>query len=237
MNLKKTLFFSLLLFLLGFNLNAQDNRKTSKISLKTDFVSRHIWRASASGTAPTVETSLEYSSTRFTIGSWGALAFDHSYQEVDFYVKYKTTNFVFAIYDYYCPSTDFNDSKFFDFDSRKTKHTFDAQVKLKASKSFPISIMTSILLAGDDRNISNNNRYSAYIELEYSRFVAGKKISWALGLTPYKGMYYKQANIVNINMHVYDNIKIANSFEIPVKAGITLNPINEKLYFTVAFSI
>lgn len=237
MNLKQVLIFAVLLTAQITNVKAQEIKNKSEIVLKAEIVSRHLWRGSASGDAPTIETSIEYLKSNFTLGAWGALAIDHSYQEVDFYVSYKTKFLVFSIYDYYCPTYNFSESKFLDVDSKQTKHTIDAQIQLLATKKFPISILTSILVFGDDKNVNNNNRYSAYIELAYKRKIANKDFSWALGISPYKGMYYKEASVVNINMSVYDNIKISENFNIPVKAGITLNPTNEKIYFTIAFSL
>ncbi|MGZ2371229.1 hypothetical protein ACXR6G_15730 [Ancylomarina sp. YFZ004] len=236
------IFRSLLLLsmavLLTFNAQANDESKKTDVSLSVDVVSRHVWRARFSGNAPCIEPTLNFQTGKFSYGVWGSYALDETYQEVDFYVSYNTPLFEFSLYDFYCPNVDFEDSKFFDFDSDKSVHFFDAVAKYKGCEKFPISIMTSVLFYGEfDRDADKNQRYSTYVELGYSNFIGGKKVAWAMGMTPSKGYYADEMNVVNMSMTVYDQIKFSEQYSLPVRAGVSLNPVQEKLLFSLAFTL
>ncbi|MBN2596527.1 MAG: hypothetical protein JXR82_07040 [Marinifilaceae bacterium] len=210
----------------------------TRVNSSIDLVSRHLWRGFNSGTAPTIEPTLELQTGKFTVGAWGAYSFDESYQEIDLYLQYNTPLFQFSLFDFYCPAPDFSNSKFFDFDSNESVHLFDVSAKYKGCAKFPISIMTSILFYGEmDRDENNDQKYSSYIELGYSNMIGGKKFSWAMGFTLYDGMYDDKANLVNASVTMYDKIKLSDQFSLPVRGGLTLNPVTEKLFLTFAITL
>ncbi len=224
--------------LLTLGAQASEESKKTNVSLSVDVVTRHVWRARFSGNAPCIEPTLNFQTGKFSYGVWGSYALDESYQEVDFYVSYNTPLFEFSLYDFYCPNKDFKDSNFFDFDSHKSVHFFDAVAKYKGCEKFPISIMTSVLFYGEfDRNSDNEQRYSTYVELGYSKFIGGKKVAWAVGITPKKGFYADKMNVVNMGMTVYDEIKFGNQYSLPVRAGVSLNPTSERLLFSLGFTL
>jgi len=217
---------------------AENLPSKTRVNSSVDLVSRHLWRGSNSGTAPTIEPGIELQTGRFTVGAWGAYSFDESYQEIDLYLQYNTPLFQFSFYDFYCPAPDFENSKFFDFNSSESVHLFDLVAKYKGCEKFPISIMGSVLFYGEmDKDENNEQRYSSYFELGYSNFIGGKKFSWAIGLTPFEGMYDDKMNIVNASMIMYDQIKITDQFFLPVRGGLTLNPVSEKLFLTFAITL
>lgn len=210
----------------------------TKVNSSIDLVSRHLWRGFNSGTAPTIEPTLELQTGRFTVGAWGAYSFDESYQEIDLYLQYNTPLFQFSLYDFYCPAPDFENSKFFDFDSNESVHLFDLVAKYKGCAKFPVSIMGSVLFYGEmDRDENNDQRYSSYLELGYSNLISGRKFSWALGFTPFDGMYDDKINLVNASVTMYDELKLSDSFSLPVRGGLTLNPVSERLFLTFAITL
>ena len=224
--------------LLAFNLHAGNEQKKATISQSVKVVSRHVVRGFFTGNSPCIEPNLSFQTGKFTIGVWGAYAFDASYTEVDFYVQYNTPLFQFSVTSLYNPKQDFENSDFFDFESEESIHFLDAITMFKGYENFPISIMTSVMFYGEyDRYVSNNQRYSTYIEFVYSNYIGGKKVSWALGLTPRKGFYADEMNVVNMNMSVFDKIKFSEQFSLPISAGLSLNPVNERLLFNVSFTL
>ncbi|MDE5417802.1 hypothetical protein L3049_07255 [Labilibaculum sp. DW002] len=237
MKFLKSIFLIGLLLICG-GVKADELPSKTSVNTSIDLVSRHLWRGFNSGTAPTIEPTIELQTGRFTVGVWGSYALDESYQEVDFYVSYNTPLFQFSLYDFYCPNVDFENSDFFDFDSDKSVHFFDAVAKYKGCEKFPISIMTSVLFYGEfDRDANNDQRYSTYVELGYSNFIGGKKFAYALGFTPFDGMYDDKINLVNASITTYDEIKLSDSFSLPVRGGLTLNPVSERLFLTFAVTL
>lgn len=228
------------IFLIGILLScsvvkAEELPSKTSVNMNFKLVSKHLWRGNHSGTAPTIEPTIEIQNGRFTVGAWGGYAFDNSYQEVDLYVQYSTSLFQLGIYDYYCPSSDYSDSDFFDFDSDKSVHAFDFIAKFNGCEKFPISVLGSVMVYGEmDRKDNNDQRYSTYVEFGYSSKIGGRKFDYALGFTPFDGMYADEANLVNASITTYDEIKFSESFSLPVKGSLTLNPASEKLYLTFA---
>ena len=236
------IFRSLLLLsiavLLTLNAKAGDEPKKTDLSLSVDLVTRHVWRGRFSGNSPCIESTLNFQTGKFSYGAWGSYAFDETYHEVDLYVKYDTPLFQFSVYDFYCPNTDFVNSDYFDFDSDKSVHYFDAVAKYKGCEKFPVSLMASVFFYGEyDRDVDNNQRYSTYLEMGYSKFIAGKKVAWALGFTPFEGYYSDDMNVVNMNMTVYDKIKFSDSYSLPVRASLSLNPDSERVLLSLGFTI
>tara|TARA_R110001583_G_scaffold33438_4_gene112945 strand:- start:37465 stop:37647 length:183 start_codon:yes stop_codon:yes gene_type:complete len=48
-------------------------------------------------------------------------------------------------------------------------------------------------------------------------------------MTPAKGFYADELNLINIGITVYDKIKFSEQNSLPVRAGVSLNPVQEKL--------
>ena len=238
MRIFKSLLLLSIAALLTLNALAGNEPKKTDVSLSVDVVSRHVWRGRFSGNAPCIEPTLNFQTGKFSYGVWGSYALDETYQEVDFYLQYNTPLFQFSVYDFYCPNTDFENSDFFDFDSNKSVHFFDAVAKYKGCEKFPISVMASVFFYGEyDRDADNDQRYSTYLEFGYSKFIGGKKVAWALGVTPAKGFYADEMNVVNMNMTVYDKIKFSEQYALPVRAGLSLNPVSERLLLSLAFTL
>ncbi|MFA8437113.1 MAG: hypothetical protein ACEPOZ_21610 [Marinifilaceae bacterium] len=238
MKLLKTAALAGLLLAQSVGLMAQDVPSKTSLNWSIDLMSRHLWRGNNSGTAPCIEPTLELQSGKFTFGGWGAYAWDGSYEEVDLYIQYNTPLFKFSVYDFYCPNENYVDSKFMDFDSDKSVHLFDANIKYKGCEKFPVSILASVIPYGEcDKDKDGDQRYSTYFELGYSTTIANKKVSWAVGGTPFEGMYADGANIVNMNMTMYDELKITDNFKLPVRGGLTLNPYTEKLFLTFGVTL
>jgi hypothetical protein len=234
---KLVLPFVILLICLSVNELSAQNKKL-EFSSKLDLLTRHLWRGSHSGTAPTLEPTLSVKKSKFSFTAWGAYSLDESYQEVDLYVSYSTKHIEISLLDYYCPTSDFTDSKFFDYDSDLSPHMIDSSVKLKASKKFPVSILASVILYGRfDHDENEDQRYSTYLELAHNFKVEDKNLSASLGFTPFEGYYDDKANLVCASLYLHDSIKFSETYQLPVKCGLTLNPAKERVYLTFAFKL
>ena len=238
MRIVKSMLLLCVVFFLALNAHAENELKKMNVTQSIKVVSRHVVRGFFTGNSPCIEPSLNFQTGKVTLGIWGAYAFDASYSEVDFYVQYNTPLFQYSVTSLYNPRQDFENSDFFDFESEESVHFLDGIVKFKGCEKFPISIMTSVMFYGEvDRDMNNKQRYSTYIEFGYSNFIGGKKVDWALGLTPRQGFYAEEMNVVNMNMSVYDEIKLSEQYALPVSVGLSLNPVSERLLFNFAFTL
>lgn len=214
---------------------AQD-KKASSLKWNVDFANRHLWRGGLTVKTTCIKPSIEYKNSGFTAGAWSVYATDDSYQEVDLYIGYTIGRFNITVYDYYCPKAD-DSSNFFDYNNTSKVHEWDLVAQYKISGNIPLTILASCRFAGN-LDSDGEERYSTYFELNYLSKIAGKNIIWTAGMAPGNTSYSEDHfNVVNLGMTLKDKIKITDKFSIPVNAGLTMNPLREKLYFTIGFSL
>jgi len=94
-------------------------------------------------------------------------------------------------------------------------------------------------VAGDINETTNKEIYSTYFELNYLSKIAGKNVIWTIGMAPGYTSYTtdNNFNVINLGMTLKDKIKITDKFDLPITAGLTMNPHKERLYLTLGFSL
>lgn len=228
---------------LQFGSFAQEKKKSS-LNWNVDISNRHLFRGGLTVNTPTIKPTLEYSKGGFTAGAWGAYATDGSYQEIDLYLGYSIGRFNVTVYDYYCPSSDNAKGNFFDYNNTSGVHTWDVVAQYKISGDIPLTILASCYFAGNC-DAEGKERYSTYFELNYLSKIAGKDVIWTAGMAPGNtsysvdkdGIERDDFSIVNLGLKVKDRVKLTDNFKLPVYAGLTLNPLKERLYFTIGINI
>jgi len=205
----------LLLFLMltTWTVNAQIEFNPS-----TDIYSNYIWRGSNIGTGPSIQPDLSMTAdSSLTIGVWGAFDFS-GYSEADLYVVYE---FPFGLSlgatDYYYPGT-----SYFDYSEVSGNHAFEANLSYEI-KGFSISGNYIFNKAGG----ALSSGADKYFELGYDF----KKIKVFVGAGD--GWHTSDSDfaVCNIGLETSKEIKITESFTVPVTGAVILNP--EKEYFNV----
>jgi len=247
--MKKTRVFiitSLFIMLLGY-VSAQ-SKDSSKINISTDFVNRYIWRGLDYGKAPSIQPTFSYIKGGFEIGAWGAFNFIGSYHELDPYAKYTLKNFSVILTDYFVHNEmNPNYTRYFDYKSKTTNHTFEGALQFKGPEKFPVSIFVGTYFYGNDRKITPDSNdstktkieqnYSTYIELGYTVKCKGNTFDLFMGLTPQAGAYGNTFGVVNAGITGYKTIEVTKTFSIPVKVSVIANPQAEDLFFVVGFTL
>jgi hypothetical protein len=207
------------------NLVAQDeeNEKPSKFSAGADFYSSFIWRGSKFGTGPAFQPCIEFSTGGFILGAWGS--YDAGgYAESDLYTSF---SFPFGlnlgVTDYYSPDLDY-----FDYSDTTGSHAFELtagyEIKgLSISANYILNKAGGIASAGGD----------VYMEAGY----AFKNVCIFLGAG--NGWYTSDGEfaICNVGIGTEREIKITDSFSIPVTGQVVLNPEKRNLFVVVGFSL
>ena len=236
-----------LMFLSGSAIFAQ-TKDTSKINVSVDFVSRYIWRGLDYGKAPSIQPTLSFTKGGFEIGAWSAVNTTGSYHELDPYAKYTLKNFTLTFTDYFIHNEmNPNGTKYFDYGSTTTNHTFEGSLQYKEPDKFPISLLVGTYFYGNDRKITPDladtskkiikQNYSTYIELGYTVKCRGKSFDLFMGLTPAVGAYGNTFGVVNAGLTGYKTIEVSKTFSIPVKASIIANPQAGNLYFVIGITL
>jgi hypothetical protein len=221
-------------FFTSIHVNAQSSEPAFPFKVTADLVSHYVWRGSmATGIlTPNFQPTLAYTKGNFEIGVWGSTDFVGSYKELDLYVSLSAGHLKLALTDY---NWNFSQANYFDYKNNETGHRIEGTVGFTATDAFPVSIVWNTMFYGFDKKSDDSTKqaFSTYIELGYSRGSA----SFFLGVTPWAGYYNnygittfnpgaakKTFSVVNIGACVTKALKINETFSLPLKATLVINP-------------
>ena len=230
------------LFLVFARLSAQtaesavETPAASSFKVTAELVSHYVWRGSMATGSPTpnIQPTLAYVKGNFEIGAWGSTDFAGSYKEVDPYVSFTAGKLKFTLTDY---NWNFSHANYFNYKNTETGHILEAAVGYTGPESFPLSVSLNTMFYGFDKNVTDSvtskQAYSTYVELGYTKGPA----AFFLGFTPWAGFYNNYGNtafeptaakksfsVVNIGATLSRSVKITDSFSLPLRATLVINP-------------
>lgn len=225
------LFFTLSLSIFTFSANAQDEVEAT---VGADVVSDYIWRGQDLGNAA-IQPALGVSYKGVSLSAWGSVGIANASdtKEFDLTLGYTTGGFNVGITDYWFNTAD----KYFYYKNDATAHVFEANVGYDFGVA---SLQVYTNFAGADGvNGSGKRAYSTYVEAVAPFTLGGLDWTASLGFVPMKTSFYGADGfaVTNISLKAAKEIKITDSFSLPVFAGVTANPCAEKAYFTFGISL
>lgn len=190
-----------------------------EVSVGADIVSSYVWRGVKYGEGAAVQPSIEFSSGGFAIGAWGSfgLAKDDAL-EADLYAGYGFENGLYVgVTDYYFPGSDY--TEFSD------NHAYEANLGFEiGSLSLSANMMMNegAGVVGDD----------TYFEVGYSFgpasiFVGGGD-GWHTMDTEFA--------ICNVGVSAEKEIKVTDTFSLPLFGSVIMNPDSKQMYIVVGMS-
>ena len=225
----------LLIFFLAAPIYAQE------FSVGSDFVSRYIWRGTDFGNSPSIQPTVAFSTGGLTIGFWGAYATNDVYQETDFYGGYSVDlnnsgSLYLGFTDYMFPGAGFDISNFNNYDNSNGagSHSIEINASYSGPEKLPISVAFNIFI----HNVKDN---PVYFELGYAVPVKDVNFSLFLGGSAGNGAAYygstRKFDIVNTGIKASKEIKITDSFSLPVFGSVFVNPATNSLFYVVGISL
>lgn len=217
----------------------QDGDKGGSLSVTGDFANRFIWRGLALSASPCIQPSIDFTKGNFSAGSWNSYTFaKEGLQETDLYLSYSIGNFTFTLNDYYMPSEDTAVSKdYFNYSRSKTSHSFEVYGEFNGPDNFPVKLAAGTILYGDDRKKSGGNTYSTYCEAGFTFTCRDVTLYPYIGFTPAGGWYHTRAGVVNTGITLSKEIKITDSYSIPLSTSFIANPAAGKVYVLFTASL
>jgi hypothetical protein len=214
-----------------------------EINVGADFVSRYIWRGFDLGAnAPSIQPTIEFTKGGFTAGFWGAYSFANpaNLEEIDIYANYSISlgesgsALSLGIIDYTNPNSGTRMGSFANYDDPNGAgaHFIEVSAGFSGPESFPLSLALNMFV----HNVQDN---PIYFELGYSTSVGEVPLSLFVGGTPSDNAYYGTSgfSLINIGFTASKEIKVTESFSIPVFGTISLNPSSEKLFYVLGISL
>jgi len=214
--------------------HAQDDERKSPVSIGADIMSRYVWRGLDYGASPSIQPYIEFGTGDFAIGAWGAYTTSLStnnllgVQEMDLYATYTFAEMVtVGVTDYYFPVETGYSYNYFDYSSDTSLHVLEGMVSFNGLDDLPLTFMAGINLMNDDDN-------SVYVEVGYSfSFI---EVFAGAG----NGMYLTSENtfnLVNVGIKKSKEIKITDSFSLPLSGTLIANPDAKQVHLVIGISL
>ena len=221
-----------LMFATGMSATAQDEVETT---VSADVVSTYVWRGMECGSAA-IQPTLGIGYKGLSLSAWGSygLVDTNDAKEFDLTLAYSTGGFNIGITDYWFNTPE---ERYFLYDANKTSHIFEANIGYDFG---PAAIQWFTNFAGNDGyNKDGKRAYSSYVELSAPLKLASVDWSATVGAVPYATDFYGVDGfaVTNVSLKATKDIKVTDSFSIPVFAQVAANPSTEKAYLVFGFTL
>ena len=234
--MKKIFLFAMGL-VMGMTALAQDKVEAT---ISGDLVSSYIWRGQDCGDV-SIQPTLGVSYKGLSLTAWGSVGLSNSddTKELDLTLSYTTGGFNIGITDYWFNVGLDPENRYFKYDAHGTNHVFEANIGYDFGL---VSLQWYTNFAGNDGLNKNGKRaYSSYFEANVPFKLATVDWSATVGIIPYATSFYNEwtsgFSVTNIALTASKDIKITDSFSIPLFAQLVGNPRTQKGYFVLGFTL
>lgn len=205
-----------------------------EVSVGADVVSGYIWRGMDCG-GFSIQPGISIAKSGFSLTAWGSVGLDNDdAKEFDLTLGYGIGGFSIAITDYWFnQDPDGLSQRYFNYRARGT-HTFEATLGYDFG---PLSLSWNTYFAGNDYKANDKRAYSSYAEAVVPFKLGGFDFAAEIGMTPWEGAYSDGLNVTNIGLGVSKELRITDSFHLPLFAKITTNPFENRTYFVFGGTI
>lgn len=241
--------------------NAQEEESSWGAGL--DIYSSYIWRGAKFGSGPAFQPSVSFSTGGFKIGAWGSVSSSTEEGfEMDLYTNYTVGGLTIGLTDYYFggdwteykavhnlePSLSYGISNFtltaaYMFlpatdaqDATSAVDASPAKVNLTTGEITPAIEAVDAIKAVEAANFGSSG--DLYVEAAYS--FSHAKLTLGAG----NGQYTRtdsdsdgKFNICNIGVGTSKEVKLTDSFSLPVSGAVILNPSTGGFFITVGISL
>ena len=232
--MKKIVLFAMSV-LSGFAAQAQDTVETT---VAADFVSSYIWRGQDLGSAA-VQPTLGVGYKGLSLTAWGSYGLVNTAdtKEFDLTLAYTTGGFNIGITDYWFSAGLDPDARYFKYDAHGTNHVFEANIGYDFGLA---SIQWYTNFAGNDGiNKDGKRAYSSYVEVAVPFRLATADWTATAGAVPWATTSYGTTGfaVTNLALKATKEIKVTDTFSVPVFGQVVGNPCSQKAYMVFGFTL
>ena len=234
--MKKMIICCLTLLLAGAAIGkAQDKVEAS---LSTDIVSHYIWRGQDLG-GVSVQPGLGVSYKGLSLSGWGSAGLSNplDVREFDLTLAYTVGGFNIGITDYWFDAGEDPLARYFYCRKDATNHVFEANIGYDFGFA---SLQWYTNFAGNDGfNPAGQRAFSSYFEVAVPFALGGVDWSAAVGAVPYATDFYgaEKFSVVNLSLTASADIRITDSFSVPVFAQLAFNPCSNAAYLVFGVTL
>ena len=239
----KTIFISTILSISTLTSIAQGStplprRVGPEVGLGSDIVSSYIWRGQDLGGVSLQPTlGLEYKG--ISLSAWGSvgLADPADTKEFDITLGYTIGGLNIGITDYWFNAGLDPQDRYFKYDAHGTNHVFEANIGYDFGV---VSAQWYTNISGNDGvNKDGKRAYSSYFEVAAPFKLATCDWTATVGAVPFATDFYGTNGfaVTNLAVRASKDIKVTDSFSIPIFGEVSANPCSQKAYLVVGMSL
>ncbi len=234
--MKKIILFAMGLMVSTIAL-AQEKEKM-ETTISADLVNQYIWRGLDLG-SPAVQPTLGVGYKGLSLTAWGSygLTNPNDVKEMDLTLAYSIGGFNIGVTDYWFSTGLDPDGRYFKYDAHGTNHVFEAFIGYDFG---PVALQWFTNFTGNDGTNKDGKRaYSSYVEANVPFSLAGVDWTATAGAVPYASTYYSTTGfaVTNLTLRATKEIKITDSFSVPIFGQLTGNPCSQKAYLVFGFTL
>ena len=233
--MKKILIITAILFTAAVTARAQDTLETS---IGTDLVSQYVWRGQDLG-GVSVQPTLGLSYKGLSLSAWGSAGLSNpaDTREFDLTLAYTVGGFNIGVTDYWFNAGLDPLNRYFAYAADCTNHVFEASVGYDFGFA---SLQWYTNFAGNDGLTPDEKRaYSSYVEVNVPFVLGGVDWTATAGAVPFATDFYgvEGFGVVNVALTASKDIRITDSFSIPVFAQVAANPYSKNAFFVFGITL
>ena len=237
--MKKVIRLFSLTALLLCGATAVEAQKTKvETTIGADVVNQYIWRGQDLGHTA-FQPTLGISYKGLSLSAWGSVGLTDpdDTKEFDLTLGYTIGGFNIGVTDYWFSEGLDPESRYFMYEAHRTNHLFEANVGYDFGWA---SIHWFTNFAGNDGVTKKGKRaYSSYFEIAAPFKLATCDWTATAGAVPYYTTAYGTIGfaVTNLALRATKEIKVTESFSIPIFGEVAANPCSQKAYLVFGLTL
>ena len=218
---------------------AQEGIETT---ISADVVSHYYWRGQDLGGA-SLQPTLGIGYKGLSLTAWGStgLVNPDDTRELDLTLSYTVGGFNIGITDYWFDAMDGGDpdGRYFRYNAHSTNHVFEANIGYDFGFA---SLQWYTNFAGNDYKVKDGKRaYSSYVEVAVPFKLSAIDWTATVGAVPFASDAYNDGTsgfaVSDVSLKATKDIKITDTFSVPVFGQIAANPCTQHAYLVFGFTL
>jgi hypothetical protein len=228
----------IVLFAMGLVMSMTTHAQEIETTISGDIVSSYIWRGQDLGNV-SLQPTLGIGYKGFSLSAWGSVGLSDpaDTKEFDLTLGYTVGGLNIGITDYWFNAGLDPENRYFKYDAHGTNHVFEANIGYDFGLA---SVQWFTNIAGNDGvNKDGKRAYSSYMEVAVPFKVATVDWTATAGAVPYATDFYGTTGfaVTNVSLRADKEIKVTDSFSIPVFGQVTGNPCSQKAYLVFGITL
>lgn len=207
-------------------------------TISGDLVSSYIWRGQDLGSVA-VQPTFGVGYKGLSLSAWGSygLTNPNDVKEFDLTLSYATGGLNIGLTDYWFSEGLDPNGRYFKYDAHGTNHVIEANMGYDFGFA---SLQWFTNITGNDGiNRDGKRAYSSYLEASAPFKLSAIDWTATIGMVPYATTSYgtRGFSVTNLSLRATKEIKVTDSFSIPIFGQLTGNPCSQKAYLVLGFAL